>query len=124
MAKLVFCLQTPISTVSWCTGAMLCFSSEMSITDSLLQKEVWPSCRITGASSFAIPEHGTSHSLESTFCAEQTDCISPSPPFSLANSPVSPVDRRRLLTAPSNAGGQELRISNSALTPQPCSNIY
>src|ERR1035437_7268676 len=77
MTKLVFCLQTPICTVSWCSGAMLCFSSEMSITDSLLQKEVWPSCRITGASSFAIPEHGTSHSLESTFCAEQTDCISP-----------------------------------------------
>jgi hypothetical protein len=30
----------------------------------------------------------------------------PDPKFSLANSPVSPLDRLRLLTAPSNAGGQ------------------
>ena len=36
------------------------------------------------------------------------------PKFSLANSPVSPVDRLRLLTAPSNLAAQEFRISNSA----------
>ena len=30
----------------------------------------------------------------------------PDPTFSLANSPVSPVDRLRLLTAPSNLAGQ------------------
>ena len=41
------------------------------------------------------------------------------PTFSLANSPVSPVDRLRLLTAPSNAGGQELAISNSPLQITP-----
>ena len=33
--------------------------------------------------------------------------LRPNPTFSLANSPVSPVDRRRLLTAPSNPGGRD-----------------
>jgi hypothetical protein len=32
--------------------------------------------------------------------------FSPDPKFSLANSPVSPVDRLRLLTAPSNTASQ------------------
>ena len=40
--------------------------------------------------------------------------FSPDPTFSLANSPVSPVDRMRLLTASSNVGGH-LALSNSGV---------
>jgi len=40
--------------------------------------------------------------------------FSPDPKYSLANSPVSPLDSLRLLTAPSNTGGQEFTISNLA----------
>ena len=36
--------------------------------------------------------------------ARSTPGFSPDPKFSLANSPVSPLDRLRLLTAPSNVG--------------------
>ena len=39
---------------------------------------------------------------------DQPPGFSPDPKFSLANSPVSPVDRRRLLTALSNEAHQNL----------------
>ena len=42
--------------------------------------------------------------------------LRPNPTFSLANSPVSPVDRSRLLRAPSNAASQDRGSSNLALS--------
>src|SRR5208337_1491026 len=42
---------------------------------------------------------------------DQPPGFSPDPKFSLATSPVSPVDRLRLLTAPSNVGGH-VRFEN------------
>ena len=47
--------------------------------------------------------------------ASSTPGLRPNPAFSLANSPVSPVDRKRLLTASSNAGCRQ--FSSNRRTP-------
>jgi hypothetical protein len=91
-------------------------------------KLAFPSClpaAIRGAS--VIPKNSkvfagvALSSLKGGFAGlrAQPPGFSADPKFSLANSPVSPVDRLRLLTAPSNTVSQELTISNSA-----CGRLY
>ena len=54
--------------------------------------------------------------------ASSTPGLRPNPKLSGTNSLVSPVDRRRLLTAPSNLGFQGLGISNSTPSLNPAAH--